>query len=507
MPPVNIQWTKFGTSSPLDITNIVDFNSIDAISIITKERGTFRFAIILTADRASLIPAFSDDIKLYDPSGIIFGGTVTQVEKTIRKQQGGILINALITVTDYGFQLDSQLVKNSYVNTDAADILAHLVNNYGPVGITFDVTSFVQRGVIVSTISFNYQQVTQCIQQLAQQIGWDWYVDPDKAVHFFFATTETGSSEYNPAPIVIDDTSGGLEWSSLDIDVQITNMKNDIFVIGGTFAKQFVDSPVAGANPPEYTPKDVYTTDGVRYVFPLAYRYNYDTLGVFLDGVGNAVGIDQQQNPADYQVMYNSSGPFLVFPSPPPSGKTLKVTGIAQVPIIVRKKNDASITAYGDYQASVINSQVTSTAQALALAEAQITLYGHPIYDVKFSTTTTGLRVGQIIMLNSAAYGVANYPLVIKRIEATPQTPLALRYQVEAIGSDVVTMNDVLSNLIQQANQNTTVNDSTVIQVFQDGGSETIHMNDSVSASSTPHLTFKWGPSANNSKWGFATWN
>lgn len=459
--PVNILWK--GTT---DITDIVDWNTFDCVSVLTKERGTLQFAIILTSARSTSIPALGDDILLSDPSGAIFGGTVTEVETTVRKQQGGILLQAQITVTDYGYALDSKIVKTSYANQDPADILADLVTRFGPGG--FDVSTYVQRGGFnVSTITFNYEQLTKCIQALANQIGWDWYVDPAKNVHFFFATTQIGSSEYDPAPITIDDNGGGLEWSSIDIDKNITNLKNSVYVIGGTYAKQFVDGPVAGANPPEYSPVDVYQTDGVKYVYPLAYKYSTSTISVLLNDVGQTVGVNQQQNPDDYDVMYDTSG-FLLFPTPPSAMQTLKVEGVAQVPIVAHVQNSASIAEFGEYQDAINDSQITSVQEAQERGIADLTMFGHAVYDVKFNTISTGLRVGQIIFLNSLQFGVVGYPLIVKRIEATPFTPTKLRYQVEAIGSDTVTFNDMMLTLLQQQSAQTNVDPSTVLQVLID---------------------------------------
>lgn len=465
--PVNILW-----KNTTDISSFVDWNSLDCVSVLTKERGTLQFQMVLTPAAASKVPALGDDIKLADPSGTIFGGTVTEVEKTIRQQQGGILLQAQITVTDYGFLLDSKLVKTSYQDEDPADILADLVTRFGPGG--FDTTTHVQRaGFTIKTISFNYEQLTKCIESLAQQIGWDWYIDPAKNVHFFFATTQTGSSEYDPAPITIDDTSGGIEYASLDVDQQITNLKNSIYVIGGQYSKEFDAS----------TTPDVYTTVAGQFVYQLAYKYT----GAFfttLDGVVQSVGIDQQDDPTLFQAMYNSTGPFIKFNSDPGSGHTLKNYGNAQIPIVAHVQNGASIAQFGEYQDSIIDSQITSVQEAQARGIADLTLFGHAVYNIKVNTTTLGLRVGQTILLNSTLFGVSNYPLIIKRIEATPFTPSKLRYQVQAIGSDVVTFNDMMLTLLQQQNAATSVDPSTVLQVLLDI-EEDVLLDDSVTISAT----------------------
>lgn len=491
--PINIQWKAVGGST-VDISAFVKWDSIDSISVLTKERGTLQFQMLVTPSSSSKIPAVGDDIKLADSSGTIFGGTVTEVEKTVVEQKGGILLQVVLTVTDYGFVLDSQLVKTAYTNMDPADILAALVSSYGPGG--YDAVTFVQRGGFnISTISFNYEQLTKCIEALAQQIGWDWYVDTNKAIHFFFATTSSGSSEYNPAPITIDDTSAGIEWPSLDVDINITNLKNSVYVIGGSYPKVFDAT----------TTPDVYTTVAGQTIYKIGYKYT-GAFFVTLDGVSQSIGIDQQDDPTLFQTLYNSVGPFIRFTADPGSGHTLKVYGNALIPIIAHVRDAASIAAYGEYQDAINDAQITSVIEAQARAVADLTLFGHPVYNVKFNTITTGLRVGQIILLNSTKFGVSNYPLVIKRVEAVYFTPTKLRYQIQAIGSDVVTFNDMMTVALQQQLANTAISPSTVIQVLEDMPDEAIATADTVSASGIAKTSGKWGSSAANSLWGFTSW-
>lgn len=474
--PVNVTWTPKG-GSPTDITAAIDWNSIDVVSVLTKERGTFSFSILSTPAKAALIPALGDDVKIADTSGTIFGGTVTEMEKMIRRQQGGILIEIKFTVTDYGFALDSKLVKTSYADMDPADIVANLVTNFGPGG--YDTSTYVQRGgFTIKSIKFNYEQLTKCIEALAQQIGWDWYIDSAKNVHFFFATTQTGSSEYDPAPIAIDDTGAGLEWSSLDIDQNIRNLKNSIYVIGGSYKKEFT-----ALNTP-----DTYTTVAGQVVYQLAYKYT-GSFFVTIDGVQQSIGIDQQDDPTLFHVMYNSSGPFLRLTSDPGAGHTLETYGFAEIPIVAHVQDGASIATFGEYQDSIIDSQITSVQEAQERGVADLTLFGHAVYDVKFNTLSTGLRIGQVIMLNSTKFGVTNYPLIVKRIEAVPFTPSKLRYQVQAIGSDVVTFNDMMLTLLQQQNAQTSVDPSTVLQILLDI-EETLLVDDSatITAATGPYV-------------------
>jgi hypothetical protein len=460
-----------------DISNAVQWDSIDAISVLTKERGTLKFQITVTPAASTKVPAIGDTITLADSSGVIFGGTTTQVEKTIIGGAGALL-QAQVTVTDYGYSLDSKLVKAAYQNTDPADIVADIVTRFAPAGI--DYTTHVQRaGFPIKTISFNYEPVTKCIEALARQIGWDWYIDPAKAVHFFFATTMTGSSEYAPAPITLDDTSGEVNWSTLDVSLDITNLKNSIYVVGGSYAKEFTES----------TTPDTYTTVAGQFVYQIAYKY---TGGFFVtvDGVQQSIGIDQQDDPDLFAVMYNGTGPFVRFTADPGGGHTLMVYGFAQIPIVAQRSDTASIATYGEYQDSIIDSQISSVQEAQERAAAELVQFGHPVYDVKFDTLAAGVRVGQTVILNSDKFGVSNYPLIVKRAEARGYTPSKLIYSIEAIGSDKVTFTDVMLLLLQQQNAQANVDPSSVLQILLDS-SDTVDAADDVTIAATgPHYLY-----------------
>ena len=154
-----------------------------------------------------------------------------------------------MTAVDWGYALDAYVVKANYAGMDPQTIVEDLISNFAPAGFT---TNHVQKGNFnVSTIQFNYQQLSKALQALATQIGWDWYIDPSKDVHFYFAEgNAASSSEITLAPIIIDDTTGDIEWPTLDVQVDITNMKNAVYVVGGTYQKNFELDPNPAATPP-----------------------------------------------------------------------------------------------------------------------------------------------------------------------------------------------------------------------------------------------------------------
>jgi hypothetical protein len=455
-----------------DITSIIEFDGTFNIqAVLTKEKGQFTFNV--KAPQAPTLPTnmpqIGDEIFVNYTIGsntqLIFGGTLVTSEPIVK---GGILLMYQFTAMDWGYLLDSKVVKKNYAGMDPHDIVVDIVNNFCPAGFT---TNHVQKGnFLISSIQFNYQQVSKALEALAKQIGWDWYVDPNKDIHFYFAEGNAGSSsEISVAPIVIDDTSGDIEWPTLDVQVDITNMKNSIYVVGGTYSKDYVLDPNPSATPPQYAPIDVYTSVAGTFVYPLAYPYNQSSLTITLAGVGQSIGTDQTTDPTTVEVLYNDTGRFIRFTSDPGSGNQIIVQGEAKIPILAYVANAASIAAYGELQDAIVDSKILSIQEAQERAQAEIDMFGDPVYNVKFSTISplaNQLFIGQQITLNSAKFGVSNKTLIIKQINCIARTPTQLEYQVQCLGSDVVSFNDIMLTLLQQNLGAATTDPSTVLQVL-----------------------------------------
>ena len=96
-----------------DISKSVDWKTIDFTSVLTKETGVGKFNVRQGVGQTypvKVIPAIGDTIELYDSTGIIWGGTCTEVEPII----SGLMITWQVTATDWGYLLDGTLVKKNY---------------------------------------------------------------------------------------------------------------------------------------------------------------------------------------------------------------------------------------------------------------------------------------------------------------------------------------------------------------------------------------------------------
>ncbi len=487
---------KNGTT---DISSGIDWRSVDCSSVVTKEKGSLKFDLI-SANNPQ-IPQIGDTLYLYYNSVLIFGGTCTELDYVV---DGGVLLRVKVTCMDWGFQFDSKVVHKTYQNMDPHDIVVDIVSNFAAAGFT---TNHVQTGNFkIASQKFNYEQATRCLESLAKTIGWDWYIDPQKDVHFFFANTNTGSTEINPAPFNIDDTSGNINWPSLDVDISMANIKNSIYVIGGTMFR---------ANTSGNTP-DVYTTVAGQLQYTISTPYETTTLGttlkVTLDGVTQSIGIDGTTYPGTVNVLYGSGSgggaqggaPYIKLTSDPGSGHTLKIFGNASLPIVAHLTSPSSVALYGEFQDTIIDKQIKSIQEAQARADAELIQFDHPVFDVKFDTLQSGLAIGQTIWLNSTkfGYGVTPYQLLIRRVEAVGYSPTELLFHVEALGSDNVTFTDLMMTLLQDSLAENVTPDNTILQEILPV-EESLILVDTVTATGTTS-PYTWGPSSPQARYNFA---
>ena len=490
----SIQITANGT----DVSSSIDYTSIQLNLVLTKEVSTLVFNVKGNGNvPGKYIGQIGDVIVLNETmlqngtlvTTAIFGGTITEIERVNNSvgSQGGILLTDEITATDWGFTANAMLITRSFANMDPADIVAALA----PAG--FNATTYVQRaGYQISSIKFNYEQFTQCLEALANQIGFQWYIDSAKNIHFFLA-------ENNNAPITIDDTSGSFEWNTLDVDINLTNMKNSVFVIGGTYEKNILIS----------SPVDTFLGNGEQNGFGLVYTYIANTIVVFLNGVAQSVGIlNQETTPAVFDVLYDPSGKTITFNTTPPDGQQIIVAGTAEIPIIGHAIDQPLVALYGERQDAIFDANILSITEAQQRAQADILQYGNPVYDVKFTTLTPGIRLGQNILLNSALYGISNYPLVVKTITGTGRTGFQIEYAVECIGSDVVTFVDLMKTVLQQENANSSAATNSTLEVLLQDAEDLIIMDAVAQPTAKTTKAYIWGATtaATVIVWNLFTW-
>ena len=201
-----------------DRSDSIDWTSLQLVMVLSKEVDRLDFDIKYSS--AKTVPALNDVVEVLEDGLKLFGGLVVERNE---KMLGGLLKGYEIKCKDYSHKLDGKLVTKNYSNQTARAIVLDIMSTFTTGFTTSNVKSQTPN---VGSIKFNYEQVSRSLTQLADQIGWDWYVDPDKDIHFFDEETAV-------APFTLSDTGGTYEWKTLEINQQVVNLKNHVFVRGG----------------------------------------------------------------------------------------------------------------------------------------------------------------------------------------------------------------------------------------------------------------------------------
>lgn len=339
----------------------------------TNQIDTVNFKIIL-AEGDSYKPAVLDDVEIIEDSTTIFGGQIVEIRESV---EGKAIQIIECTAKDYSFDMDRTLVIANYTSETVEDIIADIATNF--LDAAYDISN-VSCPLVVSYVQFNYEYPSKCLQQLAEQTGYDWYVDHDKKIYFF-------SNEDNPAPFNLTDTSDNYYYNSLKVHTDIKNIHNSIVVRGGEYL---------GSNSSESL-----IADGTALIYKQGLRYN--TVVVTVAGAGKTVGIDNIDDPTGFDCLYNYQEKFVRFTvaTKPSNGQTVVVSGYPYIPVIVEVLDTASIATYGKFEFKIVDKSILSKEAARERARAEIANWAQTLEDGSFDTRTTGLEVGQKINVQS----------------------------------------------------------------------------------------------------------
>ena len=464
--------------SGTDRSDYVNWPTLQKTEVLTKEVDRMEFEILKTPSKSS-IPDVGAEVTLEEGSSKIFGGVIVEKNEVIK---GGLLIGYQVRCKDYSQYLDRKVVTKSYASQTARAIVLDIIATFTSGFTTNNVAAITPT---VGSIKFNYEQPTRCLTQLADQIGWDWYVDADKDLHFF-------ESESASAPFNLEDANGKFEWETLEINKSLLQLKNSVYVRGGEYKKTILEANAY----------DLYVAGAAQVTFPLAYKY--DNITVKKNNVAQTIGTDQQTDPLTVQVLYNFNEKFIKFTSALAGGETIEIFGDAFIPIIAQARDSVSIATYGEYQTALVDKSITSVNEAQTRARAELKKYAESVFEATFKTTETGLRVGQSITLTSTLRNITK-TFKINRVVGKARGSDHMEYTIYMIASGQISFTDIMMNLLGQDKKNIIIASNEVVQRLE-LLAETITLAETLSASatSTPYL---WGVgSLNDLRWGFGKW-
>jgi len=407
----------------VDITDQVAFPSLRVTQMLTSQVDTANFEID-NKDGTRATPEFDDDIEVFDGATKIFGGKVAQVLQKVKSGGGGFVLS--VSCVDHTLEFDRQLVARVYENETVEDIIDDIVTSYAP---GFTVTN-VQSNYLVEKIVFNQVPPSECLKKLATMLRYDWYIDPDKDIHFFPKFTNT-------APFGLTDTNGNYIYKSLTRISDGSQLVNRVKVRGGEYD---------GAT---YTDTITVSGDDTKS-FKLPYRFANLTIELDTGSgfVSQDVGIDFIDDFVTRDVLYNFADANVRFENALSNGDKIRFSGNPKVRVFAVAEDSVSIAAYGRIEKLIRENDIRSNLVARKRALAELLAYNEAIIDAKFKTYEGGLRTGMLINVKSTKRGLDD-DLLIKTVVFLPRTPVEFEYQVDCVSTKRYGLIETLQKLLQ----------------------------------------------------------
>ena len=403
----------------IDKTNQIEQGSLEVTQRLTSQVDTASFNI-RKAGAKTVIPAYDDDIEVWDGATKIFGGKVITVQSSPVAGASGIFYT--VSCVDHIYQMDKILASKTYSSQTIEAIIADLISTYAP-GFTVNGVSSTFN---IDKIVFNQVPLSVCLIRLASVVQYDWYVDEDKDVHFF-------PKHINTAPFGITDINGNYIYRTLKRLSDGSQIVNTVKVRGGEYdGDSFTDSITVSGN--------------ISKTFKLPYRFS--NLTVKLNTVLQDVGIDFIDDFTSDDVLYNFQEQTIRFENALSDGDLIEFTGNPKIPVFAISEDPVSIGLYGVIEKLVRDTSLESNAVARRRANAELFAFSEPIIDSKFTTYTAGLRTGMLINVDS---DIQNFDddLLIKQVNFFMRDHDTFAYDIQLISTKRFDFISLLQKIIQ----------------------------------------------------------
>jgi len=376
------------TVNSVDRTEDILVDSILKNDIINQEKDSLKFRVLKYADEG-FTPEINQEVELQIDAEVEFAGVIVEVKKSIQSSQ---IVQYDVVCLDYTYTLDRKLVLERYDDKTVAYIIDDILTTYA-TGFT---DTNVNCATEIKTMSFNRLTVSACIDKLAKTVGYSWYVDYDKDIHFF-------PKNQNAAPFTITDINGNYIQNTLSVKDDLSQLRNTIIIRGSEERAS------------ERT--EEYVADGTQVQFNLANKYPEMPV-VVVNGSTSSVGIDFLTAEDDADCFWSYAEKYVRFKATtmPASTEVVAITGEPLFPIIVKVLDGASVAEYGTYEFFKEDKSIKSREEAINYAQAQLTAYKDGVVEGGFTTDQSGLKSGQILLINSTLLGV-NETFLIQSVE------------------------------------------------------------------------------------------
>lgn len=354
------------------------------------------------------IPVFSQ-VKLVDnlAGQTLFAGVCNDPIFTVN---GPGEVEWDLHCTDYTYYADNAIVHGTFIGQTVDQIIVALTKqaNCGISAARIHDGGYVAPGPQLASFVLNYTTLSEAWRKLAQLAGqvtpYGWYVDENRVLHFYDATTAIASGvTFTTSPTtsgagslteahIASDSSFAYEWDGQSV-------RNQVLVQG---ANQLVSHGTVGKT----TPTDSWQGNGQQFAWPLRYTVTGTPI-LHINGAATSLTVVESGATASgtWQVQQNKVGGYFLTNTSgaPTAGTKIQIWYDYLVPVVARANDRASQAQYtgpnGGVFAEYINdTTLTTVPMALARAMRDRTEYAFAAERMTFNTTEEWLgwaRAGQ----------------------------------------------------------------------------------------------------------------
>lgn len=404
--------------SAVDYTTRLAWSGANQSPTITQNFGrqgdtaTFPLVEEFATSPSLHVPVFSQ-VKLVDNTAgaTLFAGVCNDPVQIVT---GPNRNEWQLSCTDYTFYADNALVHGTFIGQTVDQIIVSLTRqaNCGITAKTVSQGGYVAPGPQLASFVLNYTTLSAAWRKLAQLAGqvtpYGWYVDENRHLHFYDATTAQSSGvTFTTSPTA----AGSLTEGHIALDGQFAyewdgqSVRNRIYVQGATQTVPY--GSVKNA------PTDTWLGNGYQTSWPLRYTVTGSPV-LYINGVSTSVTIVQAGSSGSgaWQIVQNSIGAWSLTTTgaAPGQGVVIKLWYDYQIPVVAAANDRGSQQAYtgpngGVYSEYISDTSLTTVPMALARAMRNRTEYAYAAERITFSTTEDWLgwiRSGQTCQINNA---------------------------------------------------------------------------------------------------------
>lgn len=338
-------------------------------------------------------PIAGEEFVLTDMGERLFGGSVENITEATMDESLTETRVIQIEAVDYNQIADRMLVVNSYENMTCGDIVLDIIATYlagDNIG-----AQFVDVGLSVDKISFNYVPASEAFTKLASICGFSWYIDYYGGLYFFARTYQVSGFEINSANAV---------FRRLRNVATRDQYRNSQIIRGGIAVTQPQLERFAG--------------DGQNGTYTMAYAV--DRVPVVMrnttsTGAAQTVAIRDLGVPAKWywnrgQNTINQHSTDVVLTST----EFLSVYYQGQYPLLTVMDNAAEIASRslieggsGRYESVRDDESVDTDNLGMLAAQALLAQYGSIKQDIEFVTTAVPIITGDLLPVSVPELGLS----------------------------------------------------------------------------------------------------